>query len=161
MKRLLLLRHAKSDWSDPSVPDERRPLNRRGERARHVIAAHIAATTPDIARVLTSPAVRARLTAEAVAAALGLDAESDERLYTFAATGVLEVVRSLPDAATTVLLAGHNPAFEELSAHLTGTDGRYTTATVGTIELETDRWRDAGAGSGNLVDLTSARSLDD
>ena len=58
MKTLHLLRHAKSDWSDLAVDDHDRPLNRRGKRARTVVADHVAGWKVD--RVVCSPAPRDR-----------------------------------------------------------------------------------------------------
>ena len=160
MKRLLLLRHAKSDWSDPALPDELRPLNRRGERARHRMAAYLRRAELGVSCSVTSPATRAATTAAAVAEALGVPAEPDPRLYTFGAAGVLAVVRGLPDVHDTVLLAGHNPGFEDLSTDLTGEVHDYLTASLGVIDLPVDQWRSVRTdGSATLERLVHPRDL--
>src|SRR5207245_2758976 len=79
MKTLHLLRHAKSDWSEPAVADHDRPLNRRGKRARTIVATHVAGWQVDL--VVCSTARRARQTAKPVVAVLGCRVQYEEALY--------------------------------------------------------------------------------
>src|SRR5712691_1034876 len=76
MKTLHLLRHAKSDWSEPAVADHDRPLNRRGKRARTIVADHVAGWNVDL--VMCSTARRARQTAKPVVAILGCRVQYEE-----------------------------------------------------------------------------------
>jgi len=156
VKTLHLLRHAKSDWS-AAVPDEDRPLNKRGKRARTEVAAHVAGWRVDL--VICSPARRARATAKPVVAALGCPERFDDALYSArGAHGVLTVIRLLSDDIDTVMLVGHNPWTEELTAILCGASPSYPTAALGTVELDVDRWAAVGPGSGTLVAHVAPRS---
>src|SRR5688572_20938613 len=101
MKRLHLLRHAKSDRSDASLADEDRPLNRRGKRARKLIAKHVAGWTVDL--VLSSTARRARATAKPIVDSLGWRVRYDRALYAASGRELLERVRGLPDDLETVM----------------------------------------------------------
>jgi phosphohistidine phosphatase len=149
MRRLHLLRHAKSDWSDPSVADHDRLLNRRGKRTRKVIARHVAGWSVDL--VLCSTAVRARATAKPVIAALGCGVRYERGLYTAGGGELLELVRALPDDVDTVMLVGHNPSLEELTATLCGSSPRYPAGALGTIEFTIDHWAHVAPGSGTLT----------
>ncbi|MCU0267277.1 MAG: histidine phosphatase family protein [Acidimicrobiales bacterium] len=149
MKTLHLLRHAKSDWSDPSLADHDRPLNARGRRSRRLLAEHVVGWPVDLVR--SSTARRARATAKPLAAALGLTVETDPALYGATGEELLEIVRRLPEPAVAVVLVGHNPGIEELSWLLTGASGAYPTAALGTIELDCERWAVVGRGAGRLV----------
>lgn len=158
MRTLYLLRHAKSDWSDPLLDDHDRPLAKRGRRARRTIAEHLAGAKVDL--VVCSSARRARQTAKPVVEALGCEFRVEPSLYPGDVDGMLAVLRALPDRVTAALLVGHNPATEELSEALTGTPGLYPTAALGTIELDVDSWDDVVPGCGRLVALTNARLLE-
>ena len=157
MKTLHLLRHAKSDWSDPSLADHDRPLNGRGRKARLVIARHVEGWTVDL--VVSSTAARARATAEPIVTALGCDLRLEPAIYDASATELLAVVRALPDDAGSVLLVGHNPGVEDLSELLAGSSPPYPTAALGTLELAIDRWADAGPGAGVLTSHVTPAEL--
>jgi phosphohistidine phosphatase len=151
MKTLHLLRHAKSDWSSPSRPDHDRALNGRGKRARQDVAAYVAGWPVDL--VVSSTARRARATAKPVVEALHCPVRFEAELYAAERTGViLELIGSLPTAVETVMLVGHNPWIEQLTALLCdGTSPRYPTAALGTVALGLDRWADVAPGRGTLV----------
>lgn len=156
MKTLHLLRHAKSDWGTSAV-DHDRPLNERGEKARHVIAEHVDGWPVDL--VVSSTALRARTTAEPVAAALGCPLETTRAVYDARADELLRVVQELPSSASAVVLVGHNPGMEELAWILTGETTTFTTAALGSIELDVDQWIDCGPRCGTLTDLVTAKTL--
>jgi phosphohistidine phosphatase len=162
VRTLLLLRHAKSDWST-ALDDHERPLNERGRRARHVIADHLAAQVAGggvgVDRIVSSDAVRALATAEPLAAALGLELVVEPAIYDASVGGLLAVVRSQPDGAGSVVLVGHNPGVEELSATLAGRPVGYPTAALGTLALDVERWAAVGPGCGRLVAHVSAKGL--
>ncbi|MEZ5085116.1 MAG: histidine phosphatase family protein [Tessaracoccus sp.] len=81
MITLILVRHAKSDWSNPMLSDHDRPLNARGTRNAPMMAKRLADTGVDVQRILSSTALRARSTAAAFSAELGVPVELDEDLY--------------------------------------------------------------------------------
>jgi phosphohistidine phosphatase len=110
MKRLYLLRHAKSSWKDTSLPDHDRPLAGRGRRAAKAIARHMReqGIEPDL--VLCSSARRARETLDRMEPAVGTPAVRVEPdLYAASARALLERLRSVLDTVESVMLIGHNP----------------------------------------------------
>jgi phosphohistidine phosphatase len=107
---------------------------------------------PDV--VISSDAVRARLTAEAVAEAARYAGEIllDRRLYMASPADTRSLLRTVPDKAGTVMIVGHNPGLEELVAQLTGERQDLPTAALAQIVLPIDRWRDLGRSTrGTLV----------
>lgn len=120
MMRLVLLRHAKSSWDDPGLPDEERPLAPRGERAADRMRAYLEAEplAPDL--VLCSSALRARQTLARVLPSLGTELELriEPLLYTFDDDVLVGRLRLVPADVATVLLVGHNPAMQDLAVQL-------------------------------------------
>ncbi|APZ42376.1 SixA phosphatase family protein [Acidihalobacter ferrooxydans] len=155
MKTLTLLRHAKSSWNHPDLDDFERPLNARGRHDAPLMGHRLAAraTPPD--RLLSSPAVRARATVEAVAQALGfpLDAVAWEpRIYAATRERLLTVLREQPDTANHLLLVGHNPGLTELANALTGdTLDNLPTASAYILDLPIEHWRDIAYGQGTRI----------
>ena len=160
MASLHLLRHAKSDWSDPSVRDRDRPLNRRGRRARLAIARHVAGWPVDL--VVTSDARRARETAEPVAEALGAPLQVDRRLYDDGDDPgrLLALVRELPGDAGSVVLVGHNPGMEELAALLDPASPPFPTAALASFEVGDRPWSEVAPRAVRLVAFVTARQLE-
>jgi phosphohistidine phosphatase len=144
MKTLLVLRHAKSSWNDPELDDHERPLNERGRRDGPRMGKLVReyGLVPDI--VISSDAVRARLTAEAVAEAARYAGELllDPHLYLANPADIVSLLRTVPEKAETVMIIGHNPGLEELVEQLTGERQDLPTAALAHIVLEIDQWRD-------------------
>ena len=164
-RRLILLRHAKSDW--PGVPDQERPLAKRGRRDAPVIGRwlHDRGYLPDA--VVCSIARRTRQTWKLVAPELGgsPSVRFESRAYDASALSLLYLVRELPAGYRSVLLIGHNPGIEELAAGLTGpSDGngepglRFPTAAVAILEFPGD-WTDLAPGQARLLDYTTPADL--
>lgn len=165
MKHLVLLRHAKSSWQDASLDDFDRPLNKRGERNRHQLATALGRQPldPSPQRVFTSPARRARLTAEAVHEALAPNAplQTDARLYTFAARALVAFLRELEEDLERVALIGHNPALTDLVNWLDPARplDNLPTCSLVHLTLNCARWRDLEANTGERRLLLLAREL--
>ena len=144
MKTLLVLRHAKSSWNEPALDDHERPLNKRGRRDAPRMGELVReyGLIPDV--VLSSDAVRARLTAEAVAEAARYAGEIllDPRLYLASPADILSLLPAVPENAGTVMIVGHNPGLEKLVEHLTGERQDMPTAALAQIGLPIDQWRD-------------------
>lgn len=159
MKRLLILRHAKSSWADASIDDWQRPLNERGLRDAPRAGAWLRerALVPDV--IITSDAVRARTTAEAVAKAAGYSREIiiEPSLYHATPNDVLEVLRGVRTDARTVLIVGHNPGLEELVEQLTGEHHDLPTAALVHIAMATDDWSQVSEGAGSIVEMWRPR----
>lgn len=121
MRRLLLLRHAKSSWDDPNLSDHARPLNARGRQAADSVRAtlHEAGLRPDL--VLVSSARRTLQTLEALGSWAPAPAvEPMDALYLAGPEAILDVLRQVEDRAGCVLLIGHNPGLHEAATRLAG-----------------------------------------
>lgn len=122
MPSLLLLRHAKSSWSHPGLADSDRPLAERGRKAAAAMAEEMVRRgwLPD--HVLVSPSRRTRETWAIIEARLDTAPEIrfPPELYDASASGLLPVLRAIPEDAGTALVIGHNPGMEELAKGLSG-----------------------------------------
>ena len=144
MKTLLLMRHAKSSWKQKDLPDMERLLNKRGEKDAPKMGRQLKKKDmcPDM--ILCSPAVRARLTAEAVAKECHFKKEIQyvDQLYMAEAAQILEVVTHLPDDLKTVLLIGHNPGMEYTVQLLARKIVALPTASIAYLHIPIDHWAD-------------------
>lgn len=159
-RRLILLRHAKSDW--PDVPDQERPLAKRGRRDAPVVGRWLRrhGYRPDT--VICSVARRTRQTWDRVAPELGgsPSVTFEPRAYEASALTLLYLVQELPGTCRAALLIGHNPAIEELAAHLAEAPDavgaprspgpRFPTAAVAVLEFDGD-WPDLAPGHARLL----------
>jgi phosphohistidine phosphatase len=152
MKTLLLLRHGKSSWDNPALKDFDRPLNERGVSDSKLIAKYALRkrVKPDL--VLSSPATRAKNTAElfVAAAALKNTPAYDERIYEASVRRLLQIISGLDDSHKTIVLVGHNPGFEDLCERLTGEACKVPTASLTCIGLSIDKWSAPKGGKGKL-----------
>lgn len=148
MKILLIMRHAKSDYPADVAHDIDRPLNKRGRKdvPRMAAVLHSFAQIPE--RILSSPAQRARETAEGVAG----DAELlfDERLYMAGPETLAEVVAALPADCDSAMVVAHNPGLEDWIGHLCGARLRLPTAGLAALHLDVPRWDQIHGASAEL-----------
>jgi phosphohistidine phosphatase len=143
MKTLVLVRHAKSAWGDPTLADHDRPLNDRGRRDAPEMGRRLRerGTSPDA--ILSSTAVRARTTAEAIAASLGLDPATvslDERLYGSSPETILDVVAGLDEAVSTAMVVAHDPGLSDLAYRLSGEIEHMPTCAVAEFRFAAWTW---------------------
>ncbi|MEE9264214.1 MAG: histidine phosphatase family protein [Vicinamibacteria bacterium] len=163
MKTLLVLRHAKSSWKDPDLPDHDRPLNKRGKKDAPVMGKLIGKKklTPDW--ILSSTAVRAMKTAESAAETSKFSGEIqfEEELYLARPSTIIELIqKSAPKSAETILIVGHNPGFEELVGILAGQKQLFPTAALAQIELAVERWDELTPKTkGRLIHLWRPKEL--
>ena len=162
MKTLLVLRHAKSSWNEPALDDHERPLNKRGRRDAPRIGELVReyGLIPDL--VISSDAVRARLTAEAVAEAARYAGEIllDPHLYMACPADILSLLPTVRENLKTVMIVGHNPGLESLVEQLTGERQDLPTAALAHIDLPIDQWRDLTRSTrGTLVGLWRPKQL--
>jgi phosphohistidine phosphatase len=144
MKTLTLLRHAKSSWSDPSLQDYERPLNRRGQRDAPVMADRIKSAGIRPSLILSSPAVRAWTTAKIVAQEIGYPAEflqREDRLFHASGRGLLKVVAGQDSGFNNVMIVGHNPGLTDFANYLSpGLTDNIPTCGVVSFEINCDNW---------------------
>jgi phosphohistidine phosphatase len=172
MKRLAVLRHAKSSWKDRELDDFERPLNGRGQRAARRMGREMAERGMTFDFILASPAVRVRQTIDGVKEGHGLDApiRFEPRIYMARVAELLELIGTIPDDAHSALLVGHNTSAERLVIKLAEDDERglhkrveekFPTAALAVIELPINNWSDLEPESGRLVELIYPADLDD
>ena len=147
MKTLYLLRHAKSSWSFDDLSDHDRPLNGRGrdDAPRMGQALHARAILPDV--VLASSAIRALSTAVLVTRELGYPHDKirvEPSIYQADVATLLGLVHTLPAAAGSALLVGHNPTFTDLANELSPASPIQEMPTAGVVCLRfaVERWAD-------------------
>lgn len=150
MHTLILLRHAKSDWSGHEG-DHDRPLAKRGRRQAPEAGRWLAANVDSIDLAIVSTANRARSTWDLASGELDQPPTTrlDDDAYAASAGDLLDVVRSLDEALTTVVLVGHNPGIEELAETLTARRVPMPTSALAIIELNST-WDDTGRARGFL-----------
>ena len=152
MKTLFILRHAKSSWDNPDWSDFERPLNKRGLKSAPLMGSVMKENQflPEL--ILSSPAKRARQTADSVKAAAGIKSEIrfDERIYEASPARLLEVVADQTDNADSILLVGHNPGLEGLIRALTGKIEPMPTAALAVIDVSANNWSEINSAPGNL-----------
>jgi phosphohistidine phosphatase len=144
MKTLILIRHAKSSWKNPGVPDRDRPLKKRSKRDAPIMGERLAERGIEVDRVICSPATRALATAEVITEEIGFPWDEivvDERLYHADAFEMLEVIQGLDDYLDCVMCFGHNPGLTDLVNYLSP---HYidNVPTCGVVELrfDVDTW---------------------
>jgi phosphohistidine phosphatase len=144
---LVVVRHAKSDWSTP-VSDHERPLAARGRRQAPDLGRWMASHLDPLDLAVVSTATRARQTWDLIAAALPAapPVRLEREAYTFSGYVLEDVVARLPEDARTVALVGHNPAVEELVEILTGDWVRMPTSSLAVVALQA--W---GARTGTVL----------
>jgi phosphohistidine phosphatase len=170
MRRLLLLRHAKTERPEPGQRDRDRKLMERGRLDAPVIGAFMArhGLVPDLA--LVSPATRTLETWQLTAVAFAQSPRmvTDERIYNAAADTILEVIRETSDAGT-VLVVGHNPSLHDVARQLTGSgdvetredlNDRLPTSGLVVIDFAFDAWPELHDHAGRLELFVTPRLID-
>ncbi len=157
MRTIILLRHGKSSWSDPTLADLDRPLAPRGERASQRIAKYIRQKKIRPALVLYSPSLRTRQTLEAI---------ESSQLYAASEGELLQRLQALPESVDSVMLIGHNPGLHELARTLASRgdelpqlEEKFPTGALATLVVDSESWAALGPGDAELVDYVVPRQL--
>lgn len=161
MKTLLLLRHAKSSWTDPQLNDFDRPLARRGRIAASAVGRYLAEAglVPDL--IICSAAQRTRETLALLLPSLPgeMRVEVETGLYEADPQDILDRVQRIADGVERVLVVGHNPGMEQLADELTASGDesarsrmaeKFPTAALAVITFDAKRWADVRPGTGTL-----------
>jgi len=156
MLKLFLLRHAKSSWNDISLIDIERPLGNRGLKdapnmGRFFIKNH---KKPQI--IISSPARRARETAELFADTIGYKLDKihyNQQIYEASLEELMLVIHKLDDVFEKVMLVGHNPGFTDLANHLIQETHIDNIPTCGlfAIGFDTKSWKKIEPGKGTFL----------
>lgn len=169
MRRLILMRHAKSDWPD-GVADPERPLSPRGRTAAPRMGSYMADEDLIADRVLISPARRTRETWDLVSTTMPPVAavSSEPRIYDASAARLLSVVREQARPVHVLMLLGHNPGLEDLAELLVATGAalplsqmteKFPTGALAVIDLPVDDWALVTPGTGRLDRFVTPRAL--
>jgi phosphohistidine phosphatase len=171
MRRLMLLRHAKSDWAKPGLRDQDRPLNPRGRQAAPKMGTYMVrhALVPDL--IVASTAKRVTETLELLLPAFKTAPKlvSDPRVYGAGSNALLDIVKEAPRTAHSLLLVGHNPGMAEFAALLIASgdvDARqrliekFPTAGLAVIDFAIDDWAELHPRGGRLDRFVVPRALE-
>jgi phosphohistidine phosphatase len=163
--KLILTRHAKSDWGDPSLDDHDRPLNDRGRRSADAIGKWLASERhlPDM--LISSTAMRTRETWALISRALpvGIAARWERRLYHAGPQDILDVLRRAQ--GQTILMLGHNPGIGTAAANLAAAPhphprfADYPTGATTVFRFDIDDWAEADWRGATIVDFIVPREL--
>jgi phosphohistidine phosphatase len=162
-KRLILTRHAKSSWDDPTMSDHDRPLNERGRAAASDLGEWLASRGHLPAEVLCSDALRTRETWDGIAPMLPSAPAFvlKPALYHAGPDVMLAVLHHA--MADCVMIIGHNPGIAEFAARILAqapmdpSFHRYPTGATVVADFAADSWKDVGFGDGALRDFTIPR----
>ena len=171
MRRLMLLRHAKSDWGMPGLRDHDRPLNARGREAAPKMGDYMVrhALVPDL--VIASTAKRVAETLDLLRPAFGTQPKvsQEPRVYEAGARSLLGLVKETPRTAHSLLLIGHNPGLSEFASMLIASGEvearqrlieKFPTAALAVIDFAFDDWEKLHPHSGRLDRFVVPRALD-
>lgn len=164
MKTLYLLRHAKSSWHYPQLSDFERPLNDRGKKDAPRMGRWLKEQKilPD--RVVSSPSVRTLATASRLLHELQLKGErieTDPSLFHATPSGMLNLIRSCPPEAHSLLLVGHNPGLTELAGLLCPAEAVDNIPTCGiyAIQFQTTDWAAAASQNAEFLFFQYPKNL--
>jgi phosphohistidine phosphatase len=169
MKRLLLLRHAKSAWP-PGAEDHDRPLVPRGITAAGLIADHIVKSGLKPAAIAVSSAKRTRETFALMAPKLGQAHGVLPEIYNASLSTLLDVVHGLPVTAASAMIVGHNPGIGDLaralaSPHFSDAQAlerlsqKVPTAALAVIDCDVETWLEVRLGTNALRFFVTPRQL--
>ena len=172
MKKVILLRHAKSSWDDPLLDDHDRPLNKRGKAAAPVIGAWLAYRKHLPDAVLCSSSARTLETVKGLREAMPSlpKAQIDPGLYHASPCEIRDRLAQLPKNVTCVMVVGHQPGLSALARKLSdGQENRrcrrayehFPTAAAAVLEIDTAHWSDLDFATARFVDFAKPRELMD
>ncbi len=167
-RRLLLLRHLKSSWDDPTLDDFDRPLSKRGMNAAAVVREQIRRTSlvPDL--VVCSPAKRTVSTLERVLLPLfpSILVRFERRIYESSVADFVDVLSNMSSDVANLTFIGHNPVMEAVATRMTtADDGRdrermltkFPSGAAALIGLQAESWSSAVRQGGTLMSFTTPR----
>lgn len=145
VRRLILMRHAKSDWGNQSLDDHDRPLNERGRRAAPLMAQHFLQNELRPQVIIASTATRVCETLELMLAEWTFKPVVffEKALYLASAETLQSHVRGLHDSWHVAMLLGHNPGLAQYASRLAGHPLEMPTAAVAVLESDQASWPEA------------------
>ncbi|HRY33555.1 MAG TPA: histidine phosphatase family protein [Bacteroidales bacterium] len=149
MKTLYLVRHAKSDWNQPGQKDIDRPLLPKGVKRTDKVIQYLLKkqVMPDL--ILSSPAVRALLTARQIASGIGYPEKNiqiEKNIYASSEDMLLDLIYAADDRVESIMMVGHNPEMTNLANLFLPSPIEWLPTTgVASLLFETDKWHEIAA----------------
>ncbi len=146
MKQLLLVRHAKSNWDNPSLDDFDRPLNDRGNKDAPTMAKRLLEKKIAIDAFISSPAKRAFTTCKYFAAAYGIkekQIQCFQDLYLAGVQNFYDVIKRIDDNYNSIAVFSHNNGITSFANELTKTQvDNMPTCSIFAVKLDIKHWKD-------------------
>ena len=155
MKKIYLIRHAKSSWKETGLSDFERPLNKRGKSDLEFMAKRLKffGVMPDL--ILSSPAKRAKTTAKGIAQTIGYDKSKIvyiDSLYESSYQTYRYILDSLDESISSVFIVAHNPTITEVGEILSGAIlTNMPTCSIVCMEFKADSFKEIEEGSGKIL----------
>ncbi|HEV8285465.1 MAG TPA: histidine phosphatase family protein [Chitinophagaceae bacterium] len=144
MKHILLVRHAKSSWDDPSLSDFDRPLNERGKKDAPSMAKKLKNRKIKVDAFVTSPAKRAKQTSKHFANEFDFKKKNivpEPKLYEAGEENFYEVIENLKNKWDSVVIVSHNPGITSFANSLTEIKiDDMPTSSIFAIKIDTEKW---------------------
>ncbi len=153
MKKLYIIRHAKSNWNDSGLSDFERPLNKRGEKDAPFMAKKLKEKGVSADIIISSPAIRAKTTAVIIAKELLLSKKIvyDENIYEASSDILFEIIKNIDNTHNSAILFGHNPGLNMLMDSLVNVYDNIPTCGVVEIEFKCEKWSEISALNSKLI----------
>ena len=163
MKKLFIVRHAKSSWDFPELSDYDRPLNKRGKRNAPEMGHRLATRNVNPDALVTSPAKRAVATARRIADKISFPLaliKKEPQLYHGSINDMIEIIKAVKNDVDILMIFGHNPGLTDLANQLSGSD-IYNIPTCGIVEIdfEISSWKDLELVSGKLISFDYPKKI--
>ena len=155
MRKLYLIRHAKSSWKNNGLSDIERPLNKRGKKDAPFMGRLLNNSGIKPGMMVSSPALRAFKTAKAIAEEINFPVEKiikNNLIYEADVNELLDIVKNFPDEFEIIMMFGHNPGFTLLNNFITDKFiDNVVTCGVVEIEFSISSWKEVGENSGKVI----------
>jgi phosphohistidine phosphatase len=154
MRELILIRHAKSDWSNPLLDDFERPLNKRGSKNAPFMAKILKKEIQKPDLIISSPSFRTKLTLEYFLKEFEYKGEIifEKSIYEAPYLNLLKVIKNIDDKYKTIFLIGHNPGLNDLANFLLGSfEDNIPTSGVLKIDFNTNSWKNISKDNSKLI----------
>ena len=149
LRKIILLRHAKSSWEDPLLRDFDRPLSKRGMKDIKLMKVHMASLVKEVDEIYSSPSIRTSQTINQLAPEFSR-VNYVESLYLGDVSVVLSLLESLKTRMKTVMIVGHNPCIQEMMEILWKKPvEKFPTCAVAVFSLK-NSWSKTATPIGNL-----------
>lgn len=163
MKKLFVVRHAKSSWEYPDLDDYDRPLNKRGKRNAPEMGQRLARRNAMPGLMITSPAKRAAATARRIAEEIGYPKAKivkEPLMYHGSTQSMIKVIQGVINEIDILMVFGHNPGLTDLVNYLSGSDiYNIPTCGIAEIDFDLDSWSEIDKNAGSLASFDFPKNM--